>query len=141
MEKAGELAKAAGGRVVPLPVGGAFHSPLMVTAAEKFNITLGQVAIENPSCPVVQNFDAKPSTKCDDIRTKLRQQMSSPVRWCATVEYLLGQGVDTFVEIGPGKVLVGTVKKIDRQAKLFNVSDPQTLQATIEALKPAVTTA
>jgi [acyl-carrier-protein] S-malonyltransferase len=140
VEKAGALAKEAGGKVIPLPVGGAFHSPLMVTAAQKFNVTLGQVAIENPNCPVVQNFDAAASTDGDAIRAKLRRQMDNAVRWCASVEYLLGQGVDTFVEIGPGKVLSGTIKKIDRTAKLFNVSDPQSLQATIDGLKQVVTT-
>jgi [acyl-carrier-protein] S-malonyltransferase len=137
--KAGGLAKEAGGKVIPLPVGGAFHSPLMVRAAQQFNVTLNQVAIENPNCPIVQNFDAKPSTSSEEIRQKLRQQMDNAVRWCGSIEYLLGQGVDTFVEIGPGKVLVGTVKKIDRSAKLFNVFDPQTLQATIDGLRHPVT--
>jgi [acyl-carrier-protein] S-malonyltransferase len=135
VDRAGVMAKEAGGKVIPLPVGGAFHSPLMVTAAQQFNVTLNQVAIENPGCPIVQNFDAKPSTNCDEIRLKLKKQMDNAVRWCASIEYLLGQGVDTFVEIGPGKVLVGTVKKIDRTVKLLNVSDAQTLQTTINELK------
>jgi [acyl-carrier-protein] S-malonyltransferase len=139
VDKAGLLAKEVGGKVIPLPVGGAFHSPLMVTAARQFGVTLNQVAIENPGCPIVQNFDAQPSTNGDEIRTKLKQQMDNAVRWCASIEYLLAQGVDTFVEIGPGKVLVGTVKKIDRAAKLFNVFDAQTLSATIEGLKHPVT--
>jgi [acyl-carrier-protein] S-malonyltransferase len=136
--KAGELATAAGGKVIPLPVGGAFHSPLMQGAADKFKVTLDQVAIENPSCPVVQNFDGQPSTTADQLRSKLSKQMANAVRWCASVEHMIAQGVDTFVEIGPGKVLVGTVKKIDKAPKLFNVYDAQTLQATIEGLKQTV---
>lgn len=136
--KAGEFAKAAGGKVIPLPVGGAFHSPLMRRAAEQFKVTLDQMGIENPVCPVVQNLDGKPSTSAEELRRKLSKQMDNAVRWSASVEYMLEQGVDTFVEIGPGKVLVGTIKKIDRSKKLFNVSDAQTLQATVEALKQAV---
>ncbi|HEY9758536.1 MAG TPA: ACP S-malonyltransferase [Oculatellaceae cyanobacterium] len=136
--RAGELAKAAGGKVIPLPVGGAFHSPLMTKAAGQFVVTLDQMAIEDPVCPVVQNFDGKPSTTGSEIRGKLTKQMDNAVRWCASVEYMIAQGVDTFVEIGPGKVLVGTVKKIDKGMKLFNVSDAATLQATIEGLKETV---
>ena len=141
VERASQLAKEAGAKVIALPVGGAFHSPLMTSAAEKFNVTLGQVAIETPSVPIVQNFDARPSVDGDEIKGKLREQMANCVRWCASIEYLLAQGVDTFVEIGPGKVLVGTVKKIDRTAKLFNVFDAETLQATMAGLKQAVTSA
>jgi [acyl-carrier-protein] S-malonyltransferase len=136
--KAGEFAKAAGGKVIPLPVGGAFHSPLMAKAAGQFIVTLDQMAIEDPVCPVVQNFDGKPSTTGSEIRTKLTKQMDNAVRWCASVEYMIAQGVDTFVEIGPGKVLVGTVKKIDKSMKMFNVSDAATLQAAIDGLKETV---
>jgi [acyl-carrier-protein] S-malonyltransferase len=136
--RAGELAKTAGGKVIPLPVGGAFHSPLMSRAAQKFTVTLDQMNIEDPSCPVVQNYDGKPTAKGSEIRRKLGRQMDSAVRWVASVEYMIEQGVDTFVEIGPGKVLVGTLKKIDRNAKLYSVNDAQTLQATVEALKQAV---
>jgi [acyl-carrier-protein] S-malonyltransferase len=139
VEIVGQFAKELGGKVIPLPVGGAFHSPLMVSAAKQFTVTLDQLLVEDPSCPVVQNYDAKPSTNAAEIRDKLRQQMDNPVRWCQSVEYMLNQGVDTFVEIGPGKVLLGTVKKIDRSARLFNVSDAESLQATIEGLKQTVT--
>ncbi len=138
VQKAGELAKAAGGKVIPLPVGGAFHSPLMRRAAEQFTVTLDQMAVDDPICPVIQNFDGKPSTSGSDLRKKLSKQMDNAVRWYTSVEYMIEQGVDTFVEIGPGKVLVGTIKKIDRTKKLLNVSDSQTLTATIEALKQAV---
>jgi [acyl-carrier-protein] S-malonyltransferase len=133
--KASDLAKAAGGKVIPLPVGGAFHSPLMRRASEKFGVTLSQMLIEDPSCPVVQNFDGKPSESGQVLRDKLSQQMGSSVRWFSSVEYMIAQGVDTFVEIGPGRVLAGTIKKIDKNVKIFNVSDAQSLQATLHALE------
>jgi [acyl-carrier-protein] S-malonyltransferase len=110
----------------------------MSRAAQKFTVTLDQMNIGDPSCPVVQNYDGKPTAKGSEIRRKLGRQMDSAVRWVASVEYMIEQGVDTFVEIGPGKVLVGTLKKIDRNAKLYSVYDAQTLQATVEALKQAV---
>jgi [acyl-carrier-protein] S-malonyltransferase len=136
--KAGEKAKAAGGKVIPLPVGGAFHSPLMAAAAIEFGSEINKVQFRNATCEVVQNFDAQPSKDAGAIKEKLSRQMESAVRWCPTIEYMLSQGVDTFIEIGPGKVLVGTVKKIDRSAKMFNVSDSANLKATIDELKHAL---
>jgi [acyl-carrier-protein] S-malonyltransferase len=136
--KAGEKAKAAGGKVIPLPVGGAFHSPLMAAASLDFAGEIEKAHFNNASCAVVQNFDAKPTTNAAEIKEKLGRQMESPVRWCPTIEYMLSQGVDTFIEIGPGKVLVGTVKKIDRSAKLFSVSDPANIKATMQELGHAL---
>jgi [acyl-carrier-protein] S-malonyltransferase len=133
--KAGELAKAAGGKVIPLPVGGAFHSPLMASAASEFEKQIKQCNLNDAKFAVVQNVDAKPSTVAVEIQAKLASQMPSAVLWCDTIEFMLSQGVDTFIEIGPGKVLAGTVKKIDRQAKIFNIFDMATLEATIASLK------
>jgi len=133
--KAGALAKSRGGKVIPLPVGGAFHSPLMQAAAQEFALELKRAQLHDACCQVVQNFDAQPATAAGQIKEKLAKQIESAVRWCATVEYMLAQGVDTFVEIGPGKVLAGTVKKIDRQAKVHNIYDRESLQSTITALK------
>lgn len=133
--KAGEKAKARGGKVIPLPVGGAFHSPLMTQAAVEFGRELDIVTLKVPQCFVVQNFDARPSRDVNEIRMKLSNQMRSAVRWCETIELMLAEGVTTFVEIGPGKVLSGMVKKIDRSATIYNISDAQTLQQTVAALK------
>ncbi len=132
---ASQLAKNIGGKVIPLPVGGAFHSPLMERAAQQFSITLDQVLIEDPSFPIVQNYNGQPSSTAKEIRDNLRQQMNNAVRWYSSIEYMLSQGVDTFVEIGPGKVLTGTVRKINAAARTFNVSDHVNLQATLEGLK------
>ena len=133
--EAGAKAKTEGAKVIPLPVGGAFHSPLMKAAADEFESLVKTIDIHDAAFSVVQNVDAKPETKGAALKVKLSRQMPSSVRWCETIEYMLSQGVDTFVEIGPGKALSGMVKKIDRQAKVFNVSDAQTLEETLIALK------
>ena len=136
--KAGEKAKAKGGKVIPLPVGGAFHSPLMVAASREFSAALVSAKFDRAVFSVVQNFDALASQEPAQIKDKLARQIESPVRWCASVEMMLAAGVDTFLEIGPGKVLTGTVKKIDKSAKIFNIFDAQSLQSTVESLKQAL---
>ncbi len=133
--EAGIRAKAGGAKVIPLPVGGAFHSPLMKAAADEFESLVKTIAINDAAFPVVQNVDAKPESNGELLKDKLSRQMPSSVRWCETIEFMLSQGVDTFVEIGPGKALSGMVKKIDRQATVYNISDAQTLQETLTALK------
>ncbi len=135
---AGDAAKAAGAKVIPLPVGGAFHSPLMDSAAREFSAELTKYLFVDASIPVVQNCDAKVATAAAEIKNKLSKQMPSSVRWCESVEYMLSQGVDTFIEIGPGKALAGMIKKIDRSAKVFNIFDGASLKATLEALVGAV---
>lgn len=134
VKKAGEMAKTAGGKVIPLSVGGAFHSPLMVSAANKFAEVLAGVIIQSPDCMVVQNFDGRPAAEPLVIKTKLRNQMTSPVKWSNSIECMIELGVDRFVEIGPGKVLTGTIKKINRAVAVFNIYDSESLLATIQAL-------
>lgn len=136
--KAGEIAKAAGGKVIPLPVGGAFHSPLMSSAATEFEKQIKACHLNNAKFPVVQNVDAKPATAGSEIQAKLAKQMPSAVLWCDTIEFMLSQGVDTFIEIGPGKVLAGTVKKIDRQARIININDKASMENAIAALGQTV---
>lgn len=134
VQKACALVKERGGKAIPLPVGGAFHSPLMTPAATEFATTLKTCHFGNANYPVVQNFDALASSEPDVLKQKLGRQMESAVRWTATIEFMVAQGVDTIVEIGPGKVLTGLVKKIDRNVKIFNVSDKSTLTETLNAL-------
>jgi [acyl-carrier-protein] S-malonyltransferase len=136
---AGDKAKKAGARVVPLPVGGAFHSPLMEAAAVEFESELADYQFADAVCEVVQNFDAKPARAAQELQSKLAQQMPNAVRWCDTIEFMLSQGVDTFVEIGPGKALAGMVKKIHRQATVHNILDGPSLNETIAALRPVLT--
>lgn len=132
---AGAKAKGAGAKVIPLPVGGAFHSPLMQGASEEFARELEKWTFNDALIPIVQNVDAQESHTAQDLKIKVTRQMSSAVRWCDSIEYMLGKGVDTFIEIGPGKALTGMVKKIDRSAKIFNVFDTPSLEETLAALK------
>jgi [acyl-carrier-protein] S-malonyltransferase len=131
-------AKEAGGKAIPLPVGGAFHSPLMTGAAREFETELNKAELKDAKCEVVQNFDAKGTRSASEIKAKLAKQMESPVRWYETVEYMVANGVDTFVEIGPGSVLTGLVKKINSGVKLVNISDSESLKTAIETLKHPV---
>jgi [acyl-carrier-protein] S-malonyltransferase len=133
--RAGALVKERGGKAIALPVGGAFHSPLMSFAAGEFALALDACAFQDARFPVVQNVDALSKTAGVELKQTLAKQMKSPVRWVEIVEYLAGQGVDTIIEIGPGKVLTGLVKKIDRNIKVFNVFDVESLEAVIEELK------
>ncbi len=132
---AGAKAKAAGGKVIPLPVGGAFHSPLMSVAAEEFSKELDKWELSDAEFTVVQNFDAQGASAGVALKNKLSKQMPSAVRWCNSIEFMLKEGVDTFIEIGPGKALTGMVKKIDRSASVFNIFDSESLEKTLAELK------
>ena len=132
---AGSKARAGGAKVIPLPVGGAFHSPLMKQAAEEFVLELNKWSLNEAAFPVVQNCDAAPATAGPELKEKLSRQMPSAVRWCNSIEFMLAEGVDTFIEIGPAKALAGMVKKIDRSAHVFNIYDCESLEKTLAELK------
>ena len=113
-----EAMKAAGAkRALPLPVGGAFHSPLMEPAKTKLATAIEATAIVSPVCPVYQNVVAKGIEAADEIKINLIAQLTAPVKWTQTVQQLLTDGSSLFTEVGPGKVLQGLVKKIDRSAE------------------------
>ncbi|NHM29760.1 ACP S-malonyltransferase [Neobacillus terrae] len=136
VELAGEKAKEAGAkRVIPLEVSGPFHSSLMKPAAEELSSVLDNINVKNAIIPVIANVTAEPMTDSADIKEKLIEQLYSPVLWEDTVRKMIALGVDTFIEIGPGKVLSGLVKKVDRSAKTYSVSDAETGKAVMEALK------
>ena len=110
---ASEKMKAAGAkRALQLPVGGAFHSPLMQPAADELAEGIASVEFRQPVCPVYQNVTALPTTDPEEIRRNLLSQLTAPVRWTPTVLNLAADGADTFIETGPGKVLQGLVSKI-----------------------------
>lgn len=134
---AGSKAKEKGAKVIPLPVGGAFHSPLMSQAAQEFEQELSNWTLNSARFPVVQNVDANSATSAADLKCKLARQMPGAVRWAATIEFMLAQGVDKFVEIGPGKALSGMVKKIHRAAATYNIYDSESLQKTLTELRSA----
>ncbi|CAH0346948.1 ACP S-malonyltransferase [Bacillus sp. CECT 9360] len=137
-----ELAKEKGAkRAIPLEVSGPFHSSLMKPAASRFEKTLEEVAIREAAIPVISNVTAEPIHLPEEIKQKLLEQLYSPVLWEDSVRTLLSLGVDTFVEVGPGKVLSGLIKKIDRSAVIFSVNDEESLVKTIESLRGADTDA
>jgi [acyl-carrier-protein] S-malonyltransferase len=133
--KAMELAKPKGGRAIALAVSGPFHSRAMQPAGEKLKDAFAGAAWSNPGTPVVANVDAAPVKDVADIQAKLVAQVSGAVRWTQTIQYLRSQGVERFVEVGPGKVLSGLVKKIDESAETFNVNDTASLEAALAALR------
>lgn len=113
ISKACEAMKAAGAkRALPLAVSGAFHSPLMQPAKEELEAAIIATTICTPKCPVYQNVDAKPHTNPDEIKNNLIAQLTSPVRWTASVQQMIADGAVSFTECGPGAVLQGMIKKI-----------------------------
>ncbi len=133
--KAVELAKAKGAkRAIPLPVAGAYHSPLMASAQPKLAAELAKIQISAPSLPVISNVTALPQGTPDGIRGRLVEQVTAPVLWEQSMRVLLGQGFSRFVELGPGTALSGFMKRIDKGAKMLNVSDVTSLEATVKAL-------
>ncbi len=136
VEKASELAKEKGAkRVIPLEVSGPFHSDLMKPAAEELGQVLDQLSITDAHTPIIANVTAAPIQKAEEIKQKLVEQLYSPVRFEESVQRMLDEGVTTFIEIGPGKVLSGLVKKVNRRVKTYNVNDLTSLQDVIEKLK------
>jgi [acyl-carrier-protein] S-malonyltransferase len=114
IEKATEQLKAAGAkRVLPLPVGGAFHSPLMEPAREELAMAIAQTQFNSPQCPVYQNVNSLPATDVAVIKANLIAQLTAPVRWTQSVRNMIADGAGEFIECGPGNVLQGLVKKID----------------------------
>ncbi|MCM3587151.1 ACP S-malonyltransferase [Mesobacillus maritimus] len=136
VEIAAVKAKEAGAkRVLPLNVSGPFHSALMKPAAEEFQGILDGLEIQSAKIPVIANVTAEAMQDATEIKEKLIQQLYSPVLWEDSVHKMLEQGVDTFVEIGPGKVLAGLVKKVDRAVKTYAVYDLASCEAVISELK------
>jgi [acyl-carrier-protein] S-malonyltransferase len=136
VEKASILAKEKGAkRVIPLEVSGPFHSDLMKPAAEELKHVLDGLDIQNASIPVITNVTAKPIKNGKELKEKLVEQLYSPVRWEESVQTMIDLGVTTFIEIGPGKVLSGLVKKVNRRVKTYNIFDIESMTATVAALK------
>ena len=122
-------------RVVPLAVSGAFHSKFMENAGKEFATFVADFNLNDAKVPVITNVDAEITTSADDFKSKMPRQISSSVHWTQTIQKMVSEGVDTFIEIGPGKVLAGLNKKIAPEATVYNVFDKASLEATIESLK------
>lgn len=136
IDKAGELLTQAGARrFVPLAVSGAFHSKYLNEASAEFGQFVKDLDITSASVPVVTNVDASATIAAEDFRNKMPRQISSSVHWTQTIENMIKNGVDTFIEFGPGKVLAGLNKKINPEVKTYNIFDKDSLEATVQALK------
>ncbi|MAZ96165.1 MAG: [acyl-carrier-protein] S-malonyltransferase [Flavobacteriales bacterium] len=118
-----ELAKEAGARrALVLPVGGAFHSPLMQPAREELASAIATTAFNTPICPVVQNSVAKAILDPNEIKQNLIDQLTAPVKWTQSIQQMIALGVHEYVECGPGKTLQGLIKKIDRSTEVSGIS-------------------
>jgi [acyl-carrier-protein] S-malonyltransferase len=122
--KANEMATAAGAsRAVLLQVSGAFHSPLMQPAAEGLAKYINATNYKAPSIPVIGNVTALPLAAPEEVKTELKKQLLSPVQWQRSIEYMIKQGVTGFIEIGPGKVLTGLIRRINKEVTTLNIND------------------
>jgi [acyl-carrier-protein] S-malonyltransferase len=123
IDKACEISNEKGAkRALKLSVGGAFHSPLMEPARAELAEAIQNTQFSIPACPVYQNVDAKPQTDPESIKTNLVSQLTAPVKWTQTVQNMIADGGDHFTELGPGKVLQGLIKKVDRSVQTESIS-------------------
>ena len=128
-----EKVKEAGGRAIPIAVSGAFHSPFMNDAFDKFAQILGDFDIKPAKMPVYANLNAMPYG--DNVCEALASQMKSPVMWQKTIENMISDGFTDFIEVGAGKTLSGLIKKISKDVNVYSVQDADSLSTTIEAVK------
>lgn len=135
IESCEEIAAALGGKAKILNVSGPFHSSLLKDASEEFYKTLKDVNMKNPQKIVYSNLKGLPYEADDDMKDILKRHMRSSVLFDKTIDHMIGQGVEAFIEVGPGRALSGFVKKINRKLKVLNVQDKQSLDKTMEALK------
>src|SRR5882724_6700371 len=130
-----DLAKAKGARkAIPLPVAGAYHSPLMAGAQPKLQSELAKIKISAPIVPVISNVTAQPHNSPPEISARLVEQVTSSVLWENSMRYLLAQGFTRFIELGPGTALSGFMKRIDKGAQMLNVADAASLETTVKGL-------
>jgi [acyl-carrier-protein] S-malonyltransferase len=135
IDRAIEILKTRGAkRAVKLNVSAPFHCALMKPAQDRLSADLNELQFNDLAMPLVTNVDAKPINTGAEARDSLVRQVSQPVRWLESVEFLSSHGVQTFIEIGPGKVLSGLVRQINRELRCLNVEDDSSLRATREAL-------
>jgi len=128
-----DLAKVRGARkAIPLPVAGAYHSPLMAGAQPKLQAELAKIKISVPNVPVISNVTAQPHNS--EISARLVEQVTSSVLWESSMRYLLAQGFTRFIELGPGTALSGFMKRIDKSAQMLNVADAASLETTVQSL-------
>lgn len=121
-------------KTVFLPVSAPFHCPLMAPAEERLSVELDRVSFQDLRFPVVTNFQAEAVIGAEQAREALKRQVSAPVRWEESMHLLLREGIDTVVEVGPGRTLLGLMKRMDRKVEGLHVEDPSSLEETLRAL-------
>ena len=130
LARAMDSAKARGARsVISLQVSGAFHSTLMQPTIEGMSEAISRINFRTPKIPIVVNSTAQPVTTAEGVKEELLRQLCNCVQWQPSVEYMVGEGVSTFIEIGPGQVLSGLIKRISNKVQVLNVSDPESIKA------------
>ena len=136
VERACEIAKENGAkRVVPLIVGGPFHSPLIKKAGIWLREEMDKINFSDTDIPVISNVDAKPTTNTLQIKENLQAQVTSSVLWVDSVNYRINQGIDVFIEFGPKKVLAGMIKKIDRKKKVISIDTFEDIKNNLDIIK------
>ncbi len=130
LTRAADLAKAKGAsRTIPLVVSGAFHSPLMQPAVDGMSQIIGTLTFQDPDIPVIANTTAQPLTTAEQVKAELLNQLCNGVQWQRSIEYMVGEGVATFIEIGPGKVLTGLTKRINKNVNTLNIGDAEAIKS------------
>jgi len=127
--RAVDLAKAKGAqRVIPLPVSDAFHTPLMQPAVDGMAEILATLPFHEPVIPIIANTTAQPLTTAESVKAELLRQLCNCVQWQRSIEYMVNEGVSIFIEIGPGKVLTGLIKRINKEVQTINIGDAQAVR-------------
>ena len=124
-----DLAKARGAyRAIPLQVSGAFHTPLMQPAVDGMAEIMSSITFRQPIIPIIGNTTAQPLTTAESVKEELLRQLCNCVQWQRSIEYMVSDGVSTFIELGPGRVLAGLIKRIDKNVKILNIGDADTIR-------------
>jgi [acyl-carrier-protein] S-malonyltransferase len=132
LAQAMDSAKAKGAlRVIPLPVSGAFHTPLMQPAVDGMSDIIAVLTLNKPEVPIVANTTAQPLTTAASIKEELLRQLCNGIQWQRSIEYMVNNGVSTFIEIGPGNVLAGLTRRINRDVKTLNIGDVDTIKDVV----------
>ena len=127
--KAADLAKERGAyRTIPLAVSGAFHTPLMQSAVDGMSEIIATLSFHDPVIPIIANTTTQPLTAAEEVKAELLRQLCNGVEWQRSIEFMVNEGVSTFVEIGPGKVLSGLIKRIDKNVKTLHMGDAETIK-------------
>ncbi len=135
LDKVMELATAKGAhRTLPLAVSGAFHTPLMQPAVEGMAEVIAKLSFHDPTIPIIGNTTAQPLTNAEMVKEELLNQLCHRIDWQSSIQYMLDKGVSTFIEIGPGKVLSGLIKHIDKKAQTLNLGDAEAIKNIKAAL-------